>query len=329
MSMQRCLRTTDLEEVGDLTHLTVFQMLGTWSLGDYSGSQSLLWGYRFLSECLGLDPRLFHTTVFGGDDQVPPDHESLSIWTELGLPVELTTDDNWWSNGTTGPCGPDSEIFVWTGVGSPVGTPSTDNRWVEIWNHVMMRYRRLDDDTLVPLEHPNVDTGMGLERVMMAVQRTSSIYDTDLFEGWNRRLTDLWCLHDETLRIVCDHLRSSIVMVVDGVRPSNVQRGYVLRRLVRRSLTSLWNEDPTRTLRDVPVDLVEETLHQFGIGGECPWSTVVGEEEDRFRGLLERGRVQVSKLRSRGPLTDDDLVFLRETHGIPEELVMGPLLASH
>ena len=115
MNVQRCLRTTDLEDVGDVTHLTVFQMLGTWSLGDYTGTQSLDWGYDFLCDRLGLDPLRLHATVFGGDDQVPPDHESLDRWHRLGLPVELTTEDNWWSNGPTGPCGPDSEIFAWTG----------------------------------------------------------------------------------------------------------------------------------------------------------------------------------------------------------------------
>ena len=208
-----------------------------------------------------------------------------------------------------------------------MGTPSTDNRWVEVWNHVMMRYRRLDHETLVPLEHPNVDTGMGLERVAMIVQGKSAIYDTDLFEGWKRGLVDLWGLRDETLRIVCDHLRSSIVVIADGVRPSNVQRGYVLRRLVRRSLTALWSQDPTRTLRDLPGHLVEETQERFGVTGGEEWWVVVAEEEKRFRRLLERGRVLVSRLRSQGPLTEDDLVFLRETHGIPEELVTGPLLA--
>ncbi|HEX6518080.1 MAG TPA: alanine--tRNA ligase-related protein [Nocardioidaceae bacterium] len=326
-NLQRCLRTTDLEEVGDLTHLTVFQMLGTWSFGDYSGLQSLRWAVGLLCEGLGVERGRLHATVFGGDDQAPADLESEGVWQELGVPVEPTVDDNWWSNGPTGPCGPDSEIFVWTGDGPPVGTPTTDRRWVEVWNHVMMRYRRLDDGSLVPLERPSVDTGMGLERLAMVLQGTSSVFDTDVLADYCRTLEGLWGLRGANLRLVCDHLRSSMVVVDDGVRPSNVRRGYVLRRLVRRTLTALWSEDMSRTLADVPEHLVTATRTQFGTTGrEGEWSHVVGEEEDRFRRLLERGRGLVSRLRSRGPLTAEDVRFLRETHGIPEELVFSPLL---
>jgi alanyl-tRNA synthetase len=328
VDVQRCLRTTDLDEVGDRTHLTVFQMLGTWSLGDYSGSQSLRWSIDFLCDVLGVERGRLHVTVFGGDDQVPPDHESMETWDGLGVPVEPTTDDNWWSNGPTGPCGPDSEIFVWTGHGPPSGTPTTDDRWVEVWNHVLMRYRRLDDGTLVPLEQRNVDSGMGLERLTMVLQGRSSVYDTDVFRDWCREVEQLWGLRDRTLRLVCDHLRSSVVVVGDGVRPSNVRQGYVLRRLVRRSLTTLWTDDPGRSLRDLPENLVDSTLDRFGLTGSGEWSVVVGEEEDRFRGLLVRGRSLVERLRRTGPLTDDDVTFLRETHGIPEELVTGPLLSG-
>ena len=145
VNVQRCLRTTDLEEVGDATHLTVFQMLGSWSLGDYDGPQSLRWGYELLTDGFGLPPGRLHATVFGGNDEVGPDERSTLVWTELGVPVEPLVEDNWWSNGPVGPCGPDSEIFVWTGDGPPVGTPSTDDRWVEVWNHVMLRLHRHPD----------------------------------------------------------------------------------------------------------------------------------------------------------------------------------------
>ncbi|MGD0603665.1 MAG: alanine--tRNA ligase-related protein [Streptosporangiaceae bacterium] len=168
--LQRCLRTTDLDEVGDTCHLTVFQMLGSWSLGDYQGQQSLRWGYQLLTGALGIGKDRLHATVFGGDEQVGPDTQSRQTWTELGIPVELTTGDNWWSNGPTGPCGPDSEIFAWTGDGTPQGTPGTDERWMELWNHVTMRYRRHPDGSLEPLPQPSVDTGMGLERLLMVVQ---------------------------------------------------------------------------------------------------------------------------------------------------------------
>ena len=152
--VQRCLRTTDLDEVGDDRHLTVFQMLGSWSLGDYDGPQSLRWGWELLTERLGIGRDRLHATVFGGDEQVGPDLVSWQTWTELGVPVERLGPDNWWSNGPVGPCGPDSELFAWTGDDPPQGTPGTDGRWMELWNHVTMSYRRHDDGSLEPLPRP-------------------------------------------------------------------------------------------------------------------------------------------------------------------------------
>jgi alanyl-tRNA synthetase len=180
--VQRCLRTTDLDEVGDYSHLTVFQMLGSWSLGDYDGPQSQRWGLELLCDVFGLKRELLYATVFGGDGQVGPDTRAQQTWDELGLPVELLgPEDNWWSHGPAGPCGPDSEIHVWTGDGPPSGSPSTDERWLELWNHVTMRYERHLDGSLTPLRQPSVDTGMGLERLLMVSQHARSIYETDLF----------------------------------------------------------------------------------------------------------------------------------------------------
>src|SRR5579859_1140824 len=172
---QRCLRTTDLDEVGDASHLTVFQMLGSWSLGDYDGTQSQRWGLELLCDGFRLNRDLLYATVFGGDDQTGPDTAALRTWESLGLPCELLGPaDNWWSNGTTGPCGPDTEIHIWTGDGPPSGRPSTDSRWLELWNHVTMRYQRHPDGTLTPLAQPAVDTGMGLERLLMVSQHVRS-----------------------------------------------------------------------------------------------------------------------------------------------------------
>ena len=201
-----------------------------------------------------------YVTVFGGDEQVEQDEESLRTWQSLGVPIELTTDDNWWSNGPTGPCGPDSEIFLWTGKGSPEGTPTTDDRWVEVWNHVMMRYRRLDDGSIEPLQQRNIDTGLGLERLTMLLEGKNSVYETELFEPWMRIIPELWKLDEEDERIVIDHLRSSMVIIGDGVHPSNTGRGYVLRRLIRRVLTLLWrSRRQPRTLSDLPMELFEHT----------------------------------------------------------------------
>ncbi|MFF7635046.1 alanine--tRNA ligase-related protein [Kitasatospora sp. NPDC008050] len=322
VNVQRCLRTTDLDEVGDRTHLTVFEMLGTWSLGDYEGPQSLGWGYGLLTEGLGIDPRLLHATVFAGDEQSGPDTASLELWQEHGVPVELTREDNWWSNGPTGPCGPDSEIFLWTGDTPPESTPTGDDRWVEVWNHVMMRHRRLDDGSLVPLPQRNIDTGLGLERLSSLLQGRRSVFECDVFDPWRRIVPPLWQLDEPSLRLVCDHLRSAVVVIGDGVRPANTGRGYVLRRLVRRVLTVLRRDDPGRTLTDLPQELVRHTLDRFR-QEEDPELVrrVLLDEERRFGRLLERGRQILARPRFRGPLSEEDFRYLHDTHGLPRDLV--------
>jgi alanyl-tRNA synthetase len=324
--LQRCLRTTDLDEVGDRSHLTVFEMLGSWSLGDYGSVQSLRWGYRLLRDGFGLRPGSLHATVWGGDEQIGPDRESLETWQELGVPVESTGEDNWWSNGPTGPCGPDSEIFVWTGPGRPRDTPSTNPGWVEVWNHVTMRYERLEDGSLIPLTQRSIDTGLGLERLLTILQGTDSIYECDIFRPWQETIPALWPLGPREHRIVVDHLRSSMVVIGDGVAPSNNGRGYVLRRLIRRVLTILWRQHPM-PLDDLPLGLYLHTLEHFGqlkgIGGMTVEHVrqVLLDEQQRFTEMLDRGRKLLSR-RPRGKVLDDEtLRFLRETHGLPREIV--------
>ncbi|MYW65117.1 hypothetical protein GTY65_13755 [Streptomyces sp. SID8379] len=323
VNVQRCLRTTDLGEVGDLTHLTVFEMLGTWSLGDYELPQSLEWGYELFTEGFGIDPGRLHATVFGGDERSGPDTGSLETWQRLGVPVELTVDDNWWSGGPTGPCGPDSEMFLWTGDTPPQSTPTGDERWVEVWNHVMMGHRNGPDGSLVPLPRRNVDTGLGLERLATLLQGRTSVFDCDVFSPWRHHLPGLWGSLDETsTRLVTDHLRSAVVVLGDGVRPSNTGRGYVLRRLVRRVLTTLWRDDPSRGLGDLPGELIEHTRDHFrqDIDPEVVRRLLV-DEERRFRRLLEVGRTVLDRPRFRGPLTEEDLHYLHDTHGLPRDLV--------
>jgi alanyl-tRNA synthetase len=319
-NVQRCLRTTDLDEVGDETHLTLFEMLGSWSLcGDYGPAQSLRWGYELLTDGYGISPDRLYATVFGGGRDIGPDTESLSTWRALGVPVELTSDENWWSNGPTGPCGPDSEIFVWTGVVTPTGSPTTDPRWVEVWNHVQMRYRRHADGSLEPLVRPSVDTGMGLERMVTLLRGGRTVFDCDVLQPWWRSIP--WPLDEVSRRIVCDHLRSAVVIVADGVRPSNTGRGYVLRRLIRRVLTIVWRDDPSRSLADVLGSPVTHTLRHFSLDGDVV--PVLLDEERRFRDLLERGRAVLS--RYRGPLSEEDFRYLHDTHGLPRDLVLGLL----
>jgi alanyl-tRNA synthetase len=297
-------------------------MLGSWSLGDYDGPQSLRWGHQLLVDGLGIGRDRLHATVFGGDDRLGPDLPSLRTWDELGVPVELTTGENWWSNGPTGPCGPDSEIFAWTGDGPAQGTPGTDERWMELWNHVSMRYLRHADGSLEPLPQRNVDTGMGLERLLMVLQGKPSVSDCDVFQPWTSTLAGLWQPGQQPMRLLADHLRASVVIIGDGVRPSSTGRGYVLRRLLRRALTVLWRADSTRTLGDLPPSLVEHTLAQFGQHpGSGPVGEVLRAEERRFAGLLTRGRRVLAQFGPGRPPTEADLRYLHETHGLPPELV--------
>jgi alanyl-tRNA synthetase len=195
---------------------------------------------------------------------------------------------------------------------------------VEIWNHVVMRYRRREDGSLQPLERPGIDTGMGLERLVTVLQGHTSVYDTDLFEPWMRLLPPLWELDEPSLRLVCDHLRSGVVVIGDGVRPSNTGRGYVLRRIVRRLLTTLRRDDPSRTLCDLPVELLQHTLDHFGTTSRTDLvRDVLLEEERRFDRLLERGRRLLSGPRYRGTLSEEDFEYLHDTHGLPRDLVLG------
>jgi alanyl-tRNA synthetase len=313
-------------------------MLGSWSLGDYGGPQSLRWGLELICDHFGLKPEVLYATVFGGDERVGPDSEALSTWSELGLPVDLLgADDNWWSNGPTGPCGPDSEIFAWTGTGPPQGSPSTDSRWLELWNHVTMRYERHPDGSLSPLAQPSVDTGMGLERLLMVSQGVSSVFETDLFAPWLSVLPGLWRPDERSLRIIADHLRSAIVIIGDGVRPSNTGRGYVLRRLLRRALTAVWQVEDSLspgdrtpgdrtpgdlTLGDLPPELVIDTAGRFGQTVPPPLvREVLLAEERKFSDLLIRGRSLLRRLYPAGVLSEDDYAYLHDTHGLPRELV--------
>jgi alanyl-tRNA synthetase len=326
VGVQRCLRTTDLDEVGDPSHLTVFEMLGSWSLGDYGGPQSLRWGYELITSGFGVGADRLHATVFGGDEQVGADTELLETWGELGVPVELTREENWWSNGPTGLCGPDSELFVWTGRSAPSGTPGSDERWVELWNHVMMRYCRRDDGSLDRLAQANVDTGMGLERLLTVLQDKPSVFECDVFEPWMTALRDMWSPDEEQLRLLSDHLRASVVVIGDGVLPSNTGRGYVLRRLIRRALTTMWTDDTARTLSDLPARPVAATLDHFGQDADAGHiRTVLGDEERRFAELLARGRQVLSRRGSDGPFSEEELRYLHDTHGLPRELVVGLL----
>lgn len=244
---QKCIRTWDIEEVGDNSHLTFFEMLGNWSLWDYFKHESLAYSYEFLTgkDNLNLDPKKIAVTVFEGDEDAPRDDESAKIWEEIWMPKErisyLPASENWWAAGPTGPCGPDSEIFYWVGESEfpPAGSnvENDEDNWMEIWNNVFMEYNRLEDGSLEKLPNQNVDTGMGLERIVATLNGEKTVYNTDIFDYIITKIEEVLGVNYEgnetCIRIIADHARTATVMISDGVAPSNVDQGYVLRKLMR------------------------------------------------------------------------------------------------
>ncbi|MBQ4049637.1 MAG: alanine--tRNA ligase [Clostridia bacterium] len=253
--VQKCVRTGDIDEVGDNSHLTFFEMLGNWSLGDYFKQEQIRWSYEFLTseQYLGLNPDNLAVTVFAGDEDCPRDEESAKLWEECGIKKErifyLPKENNWWGPaGMTGPCGPDTEMFIDTGKEPCCEncSPACDcGKYLEIWNDVFMQYNKTKEGKFEPMERKNVDTGMGLERTLCILQGKKSVYDTDLFVPLIKKVEELTGAQygkdektDKAIRIICDHVRTSVFMLGDekGITPSNVDQGYILRRLIRRAI---------------------------------------------------------------------------------------------
>ena len=251
---QKCIRTGDIEEVGDSSHCTFFEMLGNWSLGDYFKEQMIPWSYEFLTspEYLGIDKSKLAVTVFEGDNDAPRDEESARIWKECGLDENdiyyLPKEHNWWGPaGTTGPCGPDTEMYIKVKEKcSPTCSPACScGAFLEIWNDVFMAYNKLADGTYADLAQRNVDTGMGLERTLCVLNGKTSVYDTDLFYDAKAKLEELTGMNYEqdeatqkAFRVILDHTRTAVFMIGDekGIAPSNVDQGYILRRILRRAI---------------------------------------------------------------------------------------------
>ncbi len=255
VNAQKCVRTGDIEEVGDATHLTFFEMLGNWSLDDYGKEEQIKWSFEFLTRELKLPVEKIAVSVFAGDEDAPRDEEAATAWKHCGIDPQriayLGKKDNWWAKGDIGPCGPDSEMFYWTGDGTaPENFQETasDARWVEIWNDVFMTFHRDEHGKLHKLPQQNIDTGMGLERTVAVLNGLKSVYQTDAFSDILKTIADLAQkpslatdpLSDSddgnSARIIADHLRAATVMLGDGIVPSNTDQGYILRRIIRRAI---------------------------------------------------------------------------------------------
>ena len=335
---QKCLRTVDIDEVGDNRHLTYFEMLGNWSLGDYFKQESIRMSYEFLTKELEIPVEKLSVTCFGGDSDCERDEESATVWKEAGIPEEriyfFGKDDNWWIAGETGPCGPDTEIFYDTGKEKccPQCNPSCGcGKYVEIWNNVFMEFYKNEDGTYSKLSQQNVDTGLGLERINMLLQGKETPYDTELFAPVMEKILELTPHKDniQSRRVVAEHLRASMMIISDGGRPSNIDRGYILRRLIRRMVRHLnkleINLDEISTLMDIYTNTLGEMYPDL-VTKKDEIKQVIIEEKDKFMKTLERGQRELEKVLNRAEqqgiktLEPKTVFNLYETYGFPPEV---------
>jgi alanyl-tRNA synthetase len=355
--VQKCVRTGDIDAVGDSCHLTFFEMLGNWSLGDYFKKEAIAWSFEFLTQQLGFSPDQLSVTVFQGEGDIPRDDESAAIWKSLGIPESrihaLPKDDNWWGPaGATGPCGPDTEMFIDTGKPAcgPDCRPGCHcGKYIEIWNDVFMQYNKTAEGAYEPLKQHNVDTGMGVERTICMMNGYATVYETELFAPLMAKITALSTEQPDgetavrAARIIADHMRTAVFILGDpkgGVKPGNVGANYVLRRLIRRSVryAKLLGIAPgyTRALAEIVIDNYRHVYPELEKNRE----TVLGEltaEEERFEKTLAAGQKEFDKiagaLKQHGQttLSGRTAFKLYDTYGFPleftEELALEQGLA--
>ena len=335
---QKCLRTNDIDEVGDNRHLTYFEMLGNWSLGDYFKEESIAMSFEFLTKELGIPVEKLSVTCFAGDKDCQRDEVTASCWKKAGIPEDriyyFGKDDNWWIAGEEGPCGPDTEMFYDTGKPkcSENCNPSCGcGKYVEIWNNVFMEFFKTKDGKYTKLKQHNVDTGLGLERMAMLLQGKETPFDTELFKPVMDKLQELAGENDsiESRRIVAEHLRASMMIIQDGGLPSNVDRGYILRRLIRRMVRHLRklqiNSNELAELIDLNIDTLKEMYPELHQNSDKIKSVII-EEKDKFEKTLERGEREFNKIVNRmkneekDTISGQDLFTLYETYGFPPEV---------
>src|SRR5918994_3756148 len=350
VSAQKCFRTQDIEEVGDPSHLTFFEMLGNFSFGDYFKKEAIEWAWEFLTQELGIPPERLWITIFEGDEDAPEDLEAKGFWMNVGVPEHkifgLPKSENWWGPpGDSGPCGPCSEIYYDYGPEYARGDPSEDPRYgpggdagdprfLEIWNLVFNQYEQLGDGTLRPLAKPGIDTGLGLERTTAAVQEVLYVYETDLYAPIFEKVgeyVDVRLSHseatDRALRILADHARAMAFLIADGVRPGNQRREYVLRRIIRRATREGYgrlgvNAEQIASLAEVVVDYMGDFYEELRAAREDIRRVVAGGGGGFIKiyhsgmGLLE---AEIGRL-SGGNFPGEVAFLLHDTYGFPVEV---------
>jgi alanyl-tRNA synthetase len=345
---QKCIRTGDIEEVGDPSHLTFFEMLGNWSLGDYFKREAIAMSYEFLtsSEWLGIDPQTLNVSVFSGNELVEADEESAEAWRSLGIPEDrifyLPETDNWWSIGSgVGPCGPDTEMFIDTGkdeCGSECRPGCHCGKYFEVWNDVFMQYNQTAEGTFEPLRQKSVDTGMGIERTAAMLQGKQSVFDTELFVPIIKAIEDVSNKKygddfetDTSIRIIVDHIKAAVFILGDekGVTPSNLGAGYILRRLIRRALRHGRKISIPQNFLIPPAEVAVEINRDVYPLLEAKKDFILQElqqEEDRFLNTLEKGEHEFEKMlpnlkKSQSGMIPGRVAFrLYDTYGFPLEI---------
>jgi len=343
VDVQKCLRTVDIDDIGDKTHATFFEMLGNWSLGDYFKKDAINWSYEFLTseeEGLGLDPHRLYITVFEGDHNAPKDDEAADIWREIfkknGIEGEriffMGAATNWWEAGENGPCGPDTEMFYDVGnifKGKGMGKEEyiqadAKREIIEVWNDVFMQYEKKDGKVIGKLAKPSVDTGAGLERLAMTMQGVDNIYDTDLLKP----VMDLMAKAPNELknkRIIADHLRASTFLIADGVKPSNTDRGYILRRLIRRAIMNTTDkklyEKRLRAYVTTLSKVYEGSYPELTVKSELIIQ-VLAEEATKFVEALVHGTKEFERLAKAGSISGHDAFNLFSSYGFPLEMTV-------
>jgi len=341
VNYQKCVRTGDIDEIGDSTHVTFFEMLGNWSLGDYFKDDSIQMSYDFLTqkEWLGIDPSKLAVSVFAGDANAEFDQEAYDKWLALGISeariAKLDKEENWWPAGgkNPGPQGPDTEIFYWTGKDEAPAEFDPDNEtWVEIWNNVFMQFNRDEAGKLSPLEKKNVDTGMGLERTIVALNGLDNIYETETMKPIVEKVLGLSKNESElSVRVIADHVRAAVMIMGDdrGIAPSNVDQGYVVRKLLRRAFrhgkTLGIEDDFCKTIAEVVINLFKDTYAEVGKNQKFILSEI-DKEEAKFRATLSQGLKEMKKFGKK--MSAKDAFYLYQSFGFPLELI-NEELAEH
>ena len=333
---QKCIRTNDLDEVGDKTHHTFFEMLGNWSLGDYFKEESITYSFNFLTKVLNIPTERLAVTVYAGDDSVPYDQEAHDLWKNLGISenhIASTKEDNFWAAGETGPCGTDTEIFYFRSEDEiPETFDTEDERWVEIWNNVFMQFNRKQDGTLEQLPKKNVDTGMGYERVLAVLEGVDDNYKTSLWKPIINKIEEVsnktYEGNEKSIRIIADHIRTAVFISADnaGIKPSNTDQGYILRRLIRRAIRhakKLNIEINSNWEQEIAISIIEEYKKYYPEleKNRDVVLEVLKTEKEKFNRTLEKGLREFEKQTKDNKDIDALTAFhLYDTYGFPIEL---------